>query len=726
MSLHPLSGYSKCARVFAAVSFAANPFPRRLAAFGSAFVCFWCAPVRVAADAAAGASGAPALLTRIADVKKSPELAGQSIPVRIEGVVIWTAPKGDFFVHDGELGIHVGESEAGKRLRRGDRVRVVGTTRRGSFAPSIDLRDVVQLGAGVLPEPLRVSYGEIASGSLDGQWLEVEGVVCAFEQYGPAPGTILTLAVGGERLRVRVGYPEAPDSAQMIDPTQIIDAVVRVHGVAGGRFNPQRQLVEPVLRLPDSSSVTVLRPPPANPFALPLVPLDRLLMFSLEPASPHRVRTRGVVTRQISDRVFFLRDDNLGLKVEMHGPAAFESGDVVEAVGFPAMADGTAVLEGAMCRRVSAGPPIAPVRATVRELLDGFHNSNLVRIEARLVDWAPEGPALSFAFEAENHHFKGVLQQGGALDWLPERNSAVEVTGIWVISELQDVWYYSPRSVLLLLSNPADLKVLQAPSWWTPERLWRALAISCAILLAVAGWVWALRRQIGRKRAVIEQHVRRAAALEERGRIARELHDTLEQGLTGLSLQMKAMETDLNGSPHPVRQRLQFARQMLRQSRALARNAIRELRAETIPARFEGLVEGLKRVANSWNASGVFTVDVQTAGNVRPLPPLLEKHLLGIATEAITNAVKHGRPDAIRVEIDFRAGDLTLRVTDNGAGFDPADHLDKPSGCFGLLGMRERAREIDGEIRIHSRPGDGAEIVVTAPLAGEAKAAQPQ
>ena len=244
-----------------------------------------------------------------------------------------------------------------------------------------------------------------------------------------------------------------------------------------------------------------------------------------------------------------------------------------------------------------------------------------------------------------------------------------------------------------------------------------SLAITGLVLLAAVGWVWSLRRQIERKRAVIEQQARHAAVLEERSRIARDLHDTLEQGLTGLSLQMKAMETELDGSPHPVRSRLQQARQMLRQSRALAHNAIRELRSETTATRHESLAEGLRRVADSWNQSGALQVEIRIAGTPRSLAPRLENHLLGIGTEAMTNAVKHGRANAIQVELDFRSAEVALRVKDNGTGFDPQHQLELSSGCFGLIGMRERAREVGGQIRILSEPGRGTEIFVAAPCA---------
>jgi signal transduction histidine kinase len=218
---------------------------------------------------------------------------------------------------------------------------------------------------------------------------------------------------------------------------------------------------------------------------------------------------------------------------------------------------------------------------------------------------------------------------------------------------------------------------------------------------------------VDQKREVIQQQARHAAALEERSRIARELHDTLEQGLTGLSLQMKALETDLNDTPESARSRLASARQMLRQSRALARNAIRELRTEAVPPRHEGLVQGLKRVAHAWNQSGALTVTVTITGSAQPLAAPIENHLLGIGTEAMTNAVKHGRAEAIQVEIAFSATQISVRIKDNGVGFNPTLELEQSSGCFGLLGMRERAREVGGELRIESRLDHGTEISVT-------------
>jgi signal transduction histidine kinase len=674
------------------------------------------APLRTCLIAAAAvtlstAAEPPAPITTAAEAfARWPTLTVDDVPVLIEGVVTGTMPTGAFRLHDGELGLYVSKSDAGQHLTPGDRVRVAGLLRQGGFSPWILPHTLTPLGRGVFPEPRRASYSTLASGTADNQWLEIEGVVRAVEVSESREFVVLDLGMSGGNLRVLVNYTAHPEFSTLVD------AEVRMRGVAAVNVNKHGHVVEPTFRVPSFTEITVTRPAPPDAFSQALVPIAGMMRPTPGRWQRHRVRIRGVVTRRISDTTFFLREGQLGLKVETRQSVALRPGDVIETTGFPTMTDGLAVLQYAAVRKTGSEAAPAPARPTVTSLLEGSHNSDLVTLQARLVDWTISGQKVTLIFEAGNQLFNGLLNLAARPGpRLPEKNSLVNVTGVSVVSELEDTWFYQPRSFLLLLADRADLQVVQAPPWWTPERLWRALAITVVVLLAAAGWAWSLRRQIERKRAVIEQQARHAAALEERSRIARDLHDTLEQGLTGLSLQMKAMETDLDAAPHPVRSRLQQARQMLRQSRALAHNAIRELRSEATASRHEGLTEGLRRVADSWNQSGALRVDIQVAGAPRALAPRLENHLLGIGTEAMTNAVKHGRADAIHVELDFRPAEVALRIRDNGTGFDPRHQLEQPSGCFGLIGMRERAREVGGQIRIVSEPGRGTEIFVAAP-----------
>lgn len=648
-------------------------------------------------------------LRQIGEVKAMTDLADRSLPVDLEGVVTYATGAGNFFLHDGDIGIHVGQSEAGRQLQPGDRVRVFGVTREGGYAPSVEPSAIVALGRGVLPEPRRAGFNEIAAGNLDGQWLEVTGVVWEVAAGPGAGAPVLTLAVDGRRLRATVNHPAVAELESLID------AGVRVRGVATGSFNPQRQLVEPLLRVPGRSDVTVLRPAPADPFGAPEVPLARLLGYSLDAPSPHRVRIRGVVTRRLAERVLFLRAGHLGLRVETRGPAGGHPGDAIEVVGFPAMVRGTAVLTGAVARVVGRGPAPPPLVAAWSALWSSAHQADLVTVRARLVDWVAAGETATLLLQAEDQLFRATLPGASAAAALPPRNSVLDATGIWTSGEAEAPG--ESRAFTLLLSAPTDLVVRERPGWWTPERLWRALAAALVLLALGVGWVWSLRRQVRRTRRVIAQQARHAAVLEERSRIARDLHDTLEQGLTGLSLQLKVVEMDHREAPHQVGEGLEVARQLLRRSRALAHDAIRELRTDDVARRHEPLVAALHRLAAGWQHTGVPGVTLDIAGRVRSLPAATERNLTGIAAAAITNAVKHGRATAITVRLRFAPDGVTLRIEDNGAGLDVNRSAGNGEGGFGLVGMRERVAAMGGRLEVCGRPGAGTSVVVAVPAA---------
>ena len=664
-------------------------------------------------SASENTGGSLPVLTKVADVFQVPrDTDNVSFPVDLKGVVILTVQEtASFFFHDGQMGVHVSQP-GGPRFKTGDKVRVTGATRRGRYAPSIVPRTILRLGDGMMPEPRLVSFSQVASGSMDSQWVELEGVVSAITAAPDKRQWGLDVSADGGRLRVVAGGSPPEDS------DSLLDSEVRIRGVATGRFNRQGQMIEPMLRVLDQSSVKVTQPGPADPFALPLRPTNRLLEFSFDPQPQHRVKVQGVVTRRLSGTTFFLRGDGHGLKVETRNPVTLQSGDRVEAVGFPVIANDEVVIQNAVSRRISAGPPPAPLRSDLSALLKGSRASDLVSIQARLVDSVADGPNTTLILEAKNRLFKGLLRHAnGDSATVPENGSLVDVTGICVISELKDLWYFQPHSFLLLLATPVDLRVLQSPPWWTAERLWRALLVTLALLAAGAAWVWALRRQVRRKRSVIEYQASHAAVLEERSRIARDLHDTLEQGLTGVSLQLKSVETNLTGNPLRARVRLLSAREMLRQCRALARNAIRELRMESEPSPHEDVVTALQNTADLWNHSGALTVRLSVAGEPCALPGEIEHHLVGVGTEAMTNAVKHGRASSVQIDLTFGPELISLRVEDNGTGFDPDRIPGAPQGCFGLVGMRERAREMGARLEVRSEPGRGAAILVEVPLA---------
>jgi signal transduction histidine kinase len=648
------------------------------------------------------------VLRQVAEIKACGEQPGQVFKVEIEGVVTTPGSAGNFFLHDGTMGIHVGASEAGRGLAPGDRVRVRGLTRAGAFAPSIEPAEVVREGTGPLPGARQASYLEVASGALDGEWLEVDGVVRDVEPDGGASAAVaLALGFEGRRMRVTLARMEG------VEPEAWIDAAVRLRGVASGSFNRHRQLLEPVLRVPSPAFVTVRQPPP-SPAAIPRVAVSRLLGYSRGAPSPHRVRVEGVVTRQISGRVVYLREGDRGLRVETRGVIDLPRGTRIEATGFAAMRRGAAVLESATVRPGGPGETPRPVRAEWSRLREGFHHADLVAVRARVVDHLAAGDDIVLYLQAEDSVFEAVWRQPPAATLLPAKGSVVEATGIAVSGESGEPGGPERRDFSLLLTGPADLAVLETPPWWTAERLGWALGALLVVLGAGLGWIAALRRQVRRKAAVIHQQARHAAVLEERSRIARDLHDTIEQGLTALSLQLKVVELDQHEAPDRVPAGLGAARQMLRQSRALAQEAIRRLRTDTTGDEAETLAEKLRRLGEMWRASGMKGVSVIVEGEGRAGTPEADRELLGIATEAITNAIKHARATTIEVRLVGTATGRRLEVRDNGRGF-AAEAAAPREGGFGLAGMRERSAALGASFEVQSVPGTGTIVVVEVP-----------
>ncbi|MGA2616076.1 MAG: sensor histidine kinase [Thermoguttaceae bacterium] len=235
--------------------------------------------------------------------------------------------------------------------------------------------------------------------------------------------------------------------------------------------------------------------------------------------------------------------------------------------------------------------------------------------------------------------------------------------------------------------------------------------------VAPLAWVVVLRYRVAVQTQIIRRQLARQAVYEERGRIARELHDTLEQALGGLSFHLHAVDKNLPHSPQSAQQVLGVARSLLEYSRAEARRSIADLRASLLE---DGdLTAALKTVAVQAQVGSTTVVEAVVEGEPRRLPGRVETNLLRIAQEALTNALKHGKPSRVELKLSFDQEDVTLRIIDDGAGFEVEQTAAADGGHFGLLGMRERAEKIQGCFAIHSAAGHGTEIVVVVKLKGD-------
>ena len=242
------------------------------------------------------------------------------------------------------------------------------------------------------------------------------------------------------------------------------------------------------------------------------------------------------------------------------------------------------------------------------------------------------------------------------------------------------------------ISNEASYEFELLPHYY--ESSWfRSL---CAALAAMVVWMmYQLRMR------QVRSHL--AAVLQERLKLAREIHDTLAQAFVGISAQLDALETCLPENLRPAHIYLELARRMSQHSLTEARRSVMDLRSAALNN--QDLSAALQCGARNWTQGSAVDVEVDVRGDVRTLSEDVEHNLLRIAQEAVTNALKHAHPSKITVRLLGNDHNLTLRVSDNGCGFEPEDAFVGMGGHFGLIGIRERAERIGGELRLESQPG---------------------
>jgi signal transduction histidine kinase/ligand-binding sensor domain-containing protein len=229
----------------------------------------------------------------------------------------------------------------------------------------------------------------------------------------------------------------------------------------------------------------------------------------------------------------------------------------------------------------------------------------------------------------------------------------------------------------------------------------------CGLMLLASAWA-AYQMRLRQIRS------RFAAVLDERARLAREIHDTLAQGFVGISSQLDAVAMCMPDDSPPARKYLDMARRMARHSLTEARRSVMDLRASVLEG--QDLAAALESGMRIWTAGAGIDVKVEVSGPQAPLPEEMEQQLLRIAQEAVTNIVKHAGATSIWIKLHTEAKRLFLRVVDNGHGFEQGGAFSSQDGHFGLIGMRERAERLGGELRLVSHPGEGTQVEVMAPL----------
>ena len=238
---------------------------------------------------------------------------------------------------------------------------------------------------------------------------------------------------------------------------------------------------------------------------------------------------------------------------------------------------------------------------------------------------------------------------------------------------------------------------------------WRSLSSEDLQLLYTIGDLLS----IAVERARLFARSTQLGAVEERNRLAREIHDTIAQDLTATTLQLESADAllDTGSSTERAREPLRRALSLTQSNLEEARRSVLDLRAAPLEDR--SLSEALQALVNGWATETGVPVRFQAVNGSRPLPPRVEVALYRICQEALTNVARHAKARRVTVRLVATPRQVQLTIEDYGLGFDASDTAEDRHG---LVGMNERARMLGGALDLSTSPGAGTRVRVTVPL----------
>jgi signal transduction histidine kinase len=315
----------------------------------------------------------------------------------------------------------------------------------------------------------------------------------------------------------------------------------------------------------------------------------------------------------------------------------------------------------------------------------------------------------------------GIIQIFPHTPMLDPQSSVTRLIPFFLVSFLLVSWQYRWPYMFLIILGITGLNLGIIWSFPSPgpspfRGALTATLIQAVVFLAVGFSISFLLTRLKRQQESLESAnqqlahyastLEHLATMQERNRLAREMHDTLAHTLSGLSVQLETIKAYWDVEPAAARSLLDKSLASARSGLEETRRALKALRAS--PLDDLGLAGALSALARDMAARANLTLDLSVAEKLPPLYPDIEQAIYRVGQEAITNVVNHAQAKNIAVKLELNEGKINLTVRDDGIGFNPEKSL-KP-GHFGLTGIKERAKIVGGELNILSQPGNGTTI----------------
>lgn len=424
------------------------------------------------------------------------------------------------------------------------------------------------------------------------------------------------------------------------------------------------------------------------------MPIAQLML--LDPNVEQRTVIRGVVT--MLHPQLFVQDSTGAVSVEDYrSDLPFQTGNAVEVTGLVHRGDYSASLREAKVRTMWSHATVLPVPVSATQAASGAYDKQLIQLEGTLEDLHREdGNRYALRLRDGQQEFVAYAHDNGLTKTIQnlQRGSRLRLSGVCMIDT---TLVKGDAAFALLMRSFEDVTLVQPPPWWDWTHIIELILAAIVMTFAIQYAFYAIQR------------IRMRATIDERQRLAMEMHDSLAQSFAGIGFRLEALSASAEvGSP--LRAQLTSTVELVRYGHKEARRNI----AAISPGNLEslGLLASLQHAARGIIQDGTITVETKISGQQKQVPLQIEDTLLRIGQEAIANAVRHAKPSMILLSLTFGEKFVKLSVRDDGVGF----HYNADHAGYGITGMRERARSIRASLRVGSSPGRGTVVVVRAGL----------
>jgi signal transduction histidine kinase len=667
------------------------------------------------------------VLTNAEQVHKlTREEAAKGQRVLIRGVITCALPNPNFnaaVVQDRTAGIYVDHwnPPLGPRPELGGLVEIEGVTDPGEFAPRVHATRMTWLGTGELPTPIQPYWDQLINGSLDTEFVEIEGVITTVRADG------VTLLTHGGKINVLVYDPDGSTNGMALKPYE--DALIRLRGCLFASWDRDTHEVNVNEIRMFTPAVTVVEPAPADPFTVIPKRVADLLQFDPQASGLRPVKVSGQIVLK-HEGEFFAMDGTNGFRFIPKETVNLGSGDMVEVVGFPGLTGPSPVLQEAIARKTGVAP-VPPARLLdVTNLFRAENDAVRVRVEAVLLNLSDDRQTMELQaglkrfvarLNGNNRAAAGQPVSPGAVrlhDIDLPLGSRLALTGVYAGNGGNRTTGADVASFELLLNTAADIRVLARPPFWTLPRLLTLVGALFGVLILALIWIRLLHHRVQQRTDQLqkemqehEQAEQQRALAVERARIARDLHDDLGSSLTEITM----LATSSPGLNLPADQAAERMEAIAGKSRTLV-NALDEIVWAVDPER--DTLASVARYLASYTEeylAGLHVacrVQIPNSSPNQVISGKVRHHLFLAVKEALNNAIRHGGATEINFRVRVSNDELVILITDNGTGFDTASY----SNGHGILNLQQRLEHLHGRCELESTPGAGTTVSLQLPL----------